>query len=86
METVYRTKDGKEFYKKIDAENYERENLKRPEIQKDIDFSGLIDTAKSYMEEIENGEESDTHWLYEEVMMLVYGEDIFKEYINKITY
>ena len=43
----------------------------------------LVSMAESYMEDEELGREIDSHYAYELLMKVMYGEDVF-DYINSL--
>lgn len=64
------------------------EELPTPTVQDDIDWSEVIENAKSEVEEVLNGEyhedNDNTQYMYEAVMQAVYGKDYFK-WLNQNT-
>ncbi|QHJ74395.1 hypothetical protein VH12019_00068 [Vibrio phage VH1_2019] len=80
------------------TENALREELKRREAEREllgsiqvvIDKtpvqeveSRLVNLAKSYLEDELQDREIDTQYAYEEIMMLVYGKDVFDK-LNRL--
>jgi hypothetical protein len=62
--------------------------MNKPEVQKNIDWSGVISNAQYEVDEIEKGtyhEDNDNaHYIYEAVMQAIYGKDYFK-WMNENT-
>ena len=57
----------------------------RPKVKEQFanipELKSLIETCEEHLTEIENHEEEDSdtpHYIYEEVMQVLYGKDIFK--------
>lgn len=88
MTTKFIAFDGKKFDSMLDCKIYEykvlKENVPVPRSIDDIEVSDFISLAESYMDDIISGKEIDTHLAYEELMKIVYDDNIFN-YINKLT-
>lgn len=61
--------------------------MQRPKVKDiaDIDFTNLISTLESYLDEEENmDEDTDTlHYVFEEALKAFYGRDVFN-YVNSL--
>lgn len=68
--------------------NAEGATKQGPPMVSDPDWSGVIATAKSVVDEILNGsyheDNDDKHYMYEEAMQAVYGKDFF-DWMNANT-
>lgn len=67
---------------RAELERREKEKNSPPSVLPVIDWSGVINQAKSITKTVADGkhidDNDDAHYLYEEVMKAVYGKDYFK--------